>query len=71
MHACMQGHFGPWFMLFHQAFELEFENALMSVVPGLKALPYWQMQQDMKGECVAVRADHCTAILVYAARHDR
>lgn len=44
-----QAHFGPWFMTFHEAFIMEFENALLSVVPGLKALPYWEMYEDFQG----------------------
>lgn len=43
------GHFGPWFMNFHQAIELEYENSLLAVVPGLKAMPYFAMYEDMAG----------------------
>ena len=44
----MQGHFGPHFMVFHRAWCLEFELALLSVVPDLKAAPYWDMTLDME-----------------------
>lgn len=44
-----QGHYGPCFMTFHRAFLLEFENALLSVVPGLPGLPYWDSSLDAPG----------------------
>ncbi len=37
-------------MTFHRAFLLEFERALLSVVPDLQALPYWDMTRDTRGE---------------------
>ncbi len=46
----MQAHFGPWFMTFHRAFNLEFENALLSVVPELLAMPYWEFADDLASE---------------------
>uniref|UniRef100_A0A7R9V365 Tyrosinase copper-binding domain-containing protein n=1 Tax=Chlamydomonas euryale TaxID=1486919 RepID=A0A7R9V365_9CHLO len=42
-------HFGPWFLTWHEAFIMEFENALLSVVPELGALPYWEMYEDFEG----------------------
>jgi hypothetical protein len=36
-------------MTFHRAFLLEYENALLSVVPGLKAMPYLDITLDLPG----------------------
>lgn len=36
-------------MTFHTAFMLEYENALLAVVPGLTGLPYWNMHEEFKG----------------------
>lgn len=44
-----QGHAGPCFMTFHRAILLEFELALLSVVPQLGALPYWDITLDTRG----------------------
>ncbi|KXZ52931.1 hypothetical protein GPECTOR_8g307 [Gonium pectorale] len=44
-----QGHIGPCLMTFHRALMLEFENALLSVVPGLRAMPYWDFTLDRPG----------------------
>jgi hypothetical protein len=45
----LQGHNGPHFMTFHRAFLLEYENALLSVVPELKAMPYLDITLDFPG----------------------
>lgn len=37
-------------MTYHRAFNLEFENALLSVVPDLKAMPWWEITKDLNGE---------------------
>lgn len=42
-------HNGPNFMTFHRAWLLELEQALLSVVPGLKAIPYLDFTLDLKG----------------------
>lgn len=44
-----QGHFGPHFGSFHRALSLEFEAALLAVVPKLKAVPYWDITLDAPG----------------------
>ncbi|PRW60197.1 tyrosinase 2 [Chlorella sorokiniana] len=44
-----QGHYVPCFMTFHCAVMLEFENALLSVVPELSAMPYWNFLLDAPG----------------------
>jgi len=49
MHAYLQGHFKPCFVTFHRALILEFEESLLSVVPRLKALPYWDVALDLEG----------------------
>lgn len=49
-----QIHFAPCFMTYHRAFNLEFENALLSVVPSLKAMPWWEMAKDLNGEKMKV-----------------
>lgn len=65
-----QIHFAPCFMTFHRAFNLEFENALLSVVPSLKAMPWWEITKDLNGEKMKVlgvssgvlwRQHHCKA----------
>jgi hypothetical protein len=42
----LQGHAGSCFMTFHGAWLLEFELALLAVVPELRALPYWDITLD-------------------------
>jgi hypothetical protein len=42
----LQGHAGSCFMTFHRAWLLEFELALLAVVPELRALPYWDITAD-------------------------
>lgn len=44
-----QGHGSSCFGSFHRALVLEFEQAVLSVVPSLKALPYWDSTLDYKG----------------------
>lgn len=44
-----QGHNGACFMTFHRAFMIEFENAIRSVVPELRAIPYWDISLDTRG----------------------
>ncbi|WIA14551.1 hypothetical protein OEZ85_003068 [Tetradesmus obliquus] len=41
-----QGHAGSCFQTFHRAWLLEFELALLAVVPELRALPYWDLTLD-------------------------
>ena len=36
-------------MTFHRAWLLELENAILSVVPNLKAIPYFDITLDLKG----------------------
>eukprot|EP00197_Chlamydomonas_leiostraca_P016263 CAMPEP_0202863950 /NCGR_PEP_ID=MMETSP1391-20130828/4382_1 /ASSEMBLY_ACC=CAM_ASM_000867 /TAXON_ID=1034604 /ORGANISM="Chlamydomonas leiostraca, Strain SAG 11-49" /LENGTH=436 /DNA_ID=CAMNT_0049543641 /DNA_START=102 /DNA_END=1412 /DNA_ORIENTATION=+ len=44
-----QGHVDVCFLTFHRALALEFELALLSVVPALKAMPYWNFLHDLRG----------------------
>lgn len=47
----LQGHAGSCFQTFHRAWLLEFELALLAVVPELRVLPYWDLTLDSsKGE---------------------
>lgn len=42
-----QGHFSPVFSVFHRAWTLELENALLAVDPLILGLPYWDFSLDM------------------------
>lgn len=56
---CAQSHFGPWFATFHTALLLEFENSLLAIAPEAKALPYWEMYEDLRGgNCSITCAAH-------------
>ncbi len=45
----MQGHYTPSLGIFHRIIGLEFEAAVLSVVPKLKAMPYWDYTLDAPG----------------------
>lgn len=44
-----QGHSAPCFGTFHRAYLLELEETVLSIAPGVKALPYWDMALDFPG----------------------
>ena len=45
---CDQGHYGPAFATYHRAFNLLMERSLLSVDPGIEALPYWDYNLDLE-----------------------
>lgn len=46
---CDQGHLGPNFITWHRAYLLMAENSLLSVDPGVLAMPYWDFSLDSAG----------------------
>lgn len=44
--ACDAAHFSPIFVVWHRAYELQFENALLAVNPNISGAPYWDYRPD-------------------------
>ena len=43
---CDAAHFSPIFVVWHRAFELQFENALLAVNGNISGAPYWDYRPD-------------------------
>ncbi|KAH8077017.1 hypothetical protein JL720_10318 [Aureococcus anophagefferens] len=57
---CDAAHFSPIFVVWHRAFELQFENALLAVNGNISGAPYWDYRPDADdpGRAGGVFTDH-------------